>query len=171
LRGRQVIHYGRPLTGRADLRDASSHSSRIRADRGDHLRTLPDGGIRASLTAFGDIQVAIRTELEPTRIIQSGGKNADRPSRLAGFTRLSQYGAALKRGGHHHQKYKNQAGSPEDQTQARIQLFTHILLSFGWIIIQILITITFPKNVISEPVFDITTFFRFGYREIKQSNA
>ena len=65
----------RPVAVRINLRDSRRESSGVRASRGD-LFAYTHGGSRAAHSPFRHIEVAIRSELEATRVVEPRRENA-----------------------------------------------------------------------------------------------
>ena len=67
---------------RADLGDPPAQHGVVRApcvgsSSSGGLRALPDGGIRATEAALGDVEIAVRAECEPARIVEAGREDGN----------------------------------------------------------------------------------------------
>ena len=70
----QRIHHCRDHARPADLRDAAAArrvigASEVRGGRARSLRTLADCGVGAAQAALGDVELTVRAEGQPARIV------------------------------------------------------------------------------------------------------
>ena len=78
LAGGQVVRDGRAYPVAVDHRHPRAGlAARVGPDGRDHLVALTHGRVRAAGAAFGDVEVAVRPELEPARIVQPGCKHGN----------------------------------------------------------------------------------------------
>ncbi len=100
LAGGKAVHHSGHHSARADPGDAGGEAAGVWADGEEHLLAHPDSGEAAAESAFSDVEIAVRSELEATWVVEAGGKD-------------SHVGRALRPGG------SSLSGSEGDPEQSR----------------------------------------------------